>query len=131
MPDAIFPEVVWYTDSRGARRALVLSSRAGEVSHLGRGGEPLLTLAVKKYPAPNLDRKKPTPIQQALAVPEIEVIHDVVHASHEFTQEFREAKGLRSSADVAAHRGAGEWTCFLATAADEPLATAADDLTDE
>ncbi len=121
MSEQTVAEVVLFTDGRGTRPALVLSSRVGEVSHLGKGGEPLLTLAVKKLPAPNADHKKPTPIQVATAVPEVEIFHDVVHASHEFSKEFKEKKGIRNDADVAAHRGHGEWREFpLAAAAAGP-----------
>src|SRR5580700_5031686 len=102
MSDQTVAEVVLFTDGRGTRPALVLSSRVGEVSHLGEAGEPLLTLAVKKLPPPNAPHKKLEPIQVATAVPEVEIFHDVVHSSHEFSKEFREKKGIRNDADVAA-----------------------------
>lgn len=104
-------EVVLYTAQGRTQAALVLSARVGEVSHLGKNGEPLLTLAIVKQPAPNAPHKRPTGLQTAVAVPEIEILHDVVHASHEFSEEFLSKNG-RLAAQIAAQRGHGEWTEF-------------------
>lgn len=102
-------DVVIY--SRGGRscNALVLSSRDGEVSHLGANGEPLLTLAFVKFPVPNLTPKRPNPVQAATTETEIEIERDVVHASHEFSAEFKRDKGLTTAAQIVTHRGHGEW----------------------
>lgn len=103
------PEVVLYTVGGRSIPALVLSSREGEVSHLGKGGEPLLTLAVVKQPALNAQPKRPQLLQADLAQPEIEIVRDVVHASHEFSAEFKAAKGIITQGHIAANRGHGEW----------------------
>lgn len=110
MSQPSIPEVVNYTSQGRTVKALVLSSRSGEVSHLGKDGEPLLTLAFVKQPAPNAPHKRPTVLQAALATPEIEIAHDVVHASHEFSDQFKEDKGLLTEAQIVAHRGHGEWS---------------------
>lgn len=102
-------EVVLYTAQGRTQAALVLSARVGEVSHLGKNGEALLTLAIVKQPAPNAPHKRPTGLQTAVAVPEIEILHDVVHTSHEFDAAFLERNGS-TSAQIAAQRGHGEWT---------------------
>jgi hypothetical protein len=104
------PEVVNYTAQGRTVKALVLSARDGEVSHLGKSGEPLLTLAIKKQPAPNAPHKRATPLQDATSTPEIEIVHDVVHASHEFSKKFKEDKGIQTDAQIATHRGHGEWS---------------------
>ena len=49
-------------------------------------------------------------LQTATAVPEVEILYDVVHASHEFSAEFKEKKGIRTAAEAASHRGHGEWS---------------------
>jgi hypothetical protein len=103
------PEVVNYTAQGRTVKALVLKARDGEASHLGRNGEPLLTLAIVKQPGPNAPHKRPNVLQTAVSEPEIEILRDVVHASHTFSKEFREAKGLSTDAQIAAHRGVGEW----------------------
>lgn len=104
------PEVVNYTSQGRTVKALVLSGREGEVSHLGKNGEPLLTLAFVKQPAPNAPHKRPTVLQAALATPEMQFEHDVVHASHEFSSDFKRDKGIQTEAQIAAHRGHGEWS---------------------
>jgi len=104
-----FPEVVLYSSQGATQVALVLSAREGEVSHLGKNGEPLLTLAVIKKPGPNAPHKRPTGLQAVVATPEIEIQHDVVHASHEFDAEFLKKHGS-SPAQIASQRGHGEWT---------------------
>lgn len=127
------PEVVNYTALGRTVKALVLKARDGEVSHLGKNGEPLLTLALVKQPAPNAPHKRATPIQESTGTPEIEIVHDVVHASHEFSKQFKEARGLRTDADAAAHRGHGEWSEvpeLSPLAEDAGIATEADETDD-
>jgi hypothetical protein len=117
------PEVVLFTDGRGSRPALVLSARFGEVSHLGKQGEPLLTLAVKALPAPNADHKKPNALQAATSTPEVEYFHDVVHASHEFSDQFfLDKKMPKTIANIHTHRGHGEWSGFPTAAPAEEAA---------
>lgn len=103
-------QVVLFTVAGLSLPALVLSSREGEVSHLGKGGEPLLTLAVVKQPSPNAQPKRPQLLQADLATPEIEIVRDVVHASHEFSSQFKADKGIITQGHVASHRGQGEWS---------------------
>ena len=103
-------DVVMYMRGGRSCNALVLSSRVGETSHLGAKGEPLLTLAFVKFPNPNpIANKRPNLIQESTSVPEIEIEHDVVHASHEFSAEYKRLHGLITPAQIAAKRGAGEW----------------------
>lgn len=111
------PEVVIYTSQGRSVKALVLSSRVGEVSHLGKGGEPLLTLAFVKQPAVNAPHKRPTPLQADTSTPELEIVHDVVHASHEFPEQFKKDKGLDTVAKIVGQRGHGEWSEYVAPSA--------------
>lgn len=104
------PKVVKFSRSGVTVDALVLSARFGEVSHEGANGEPLLTLAIVKQPAPNAPHKRPTVLQASVAEPELEIVRDAVHASHEFSHEFKREKGLTTPALIATHRGDGEWS---------------------
>lgn len=106
----MIPEVVNYSVQGRVVKALVLTSRDGEVSHLGKNGEPLLTLAFKKFDVTNAPHKRPNVLQTAVATPEIQIEHDVVHASHAFSKQFKEDKGIQTAAQIAAHRGQGEWS---------------------
>lgn len=103
-------DVVLFSQLGRTVNALVLGVRSGEVSRLGKDGEPLLKLAFIKFPAPNAPHKRPTPLQAELAEQEIQIEHDVVHASHEFSSDFKRDKGVQTEAQIAAHRGHGEWT---------------------
>jgi hypothetical protein len=125
------PEVVNYTAQGRTVKALVLKARDGEVSHLGKNGEPLLTLAIVKQPAPNAPHKRPTPIQIETGTPEVEIVHDVVHASHEFSAEFKEKKGVKTVAEIASHRGHGEWSEVEAAPVETPITAEALGLKDE
>jgi hypothetical protein len=120
------PEVVLYIAAGMTVPALVLSSREGEVSHLGANGEPLLTLAIKKQPAPNAPHKRMTPVQIATTQPELEILHDVVHTSHTFSEDFKRAKGLRTKNDELSVRGHGEWREYEPVA-EEAAADSADE----
>src|SRR6267154_5748551 len=101
-------DVVVYSSLGRSQNALVLSTRFGEVSHQGKQGEPLLTLALIAEPAPNAPHKRPTVLQNDTSVPEIQIEHDVVHASHEFSADFKKDKGVTTAAQIASHRGHGE-----------------------
>lgn len=116
------PKVVKFSRSGVTVDALVLSARFGEVSHEGANGEPLLTLAIVKQPAPNAPHKRPTVLQASVAEPELEIVRDAVHASHEFSHEFKREKGLTTPALIATHRGDGEWAECLRSFPDERLA---------
>ena len=105
------PKVVLYRAFGRELPALVLASRDGEVSHLGSQGEPLLSLAFID-PAREIaiaPKKNTAVVLSELKTPQVFIEHDVVHASHEFSEEFKKAKGIRSDADVAAQRGHGQW----------------------
>ena len=103
------PEVVNYTALGRTVKALVLKARDGEVSHLGKNGEPLLTLALVKQPAPNAPHKRPTPIQESLGRRRSRSC-TTWFTPRMNSRKFKEAKGLRTDADAAAHRGHGEWS---------------------
>lgn len=113
------PEVVTYSVLGRAVPALVLSSRIGEVSRLGANGEPYMTLAIVKQPAPNAPHKRPSILQNDTTTPEIEIVHDVVHASHKFSAAFKEKQGLRTPAQIADYRGHGEWSEHVSAPNDE------------
>lgn len=104
------PKVVKFSRSGVTVDALVLSARFGEVSHEGANGEPLLTLAIVKQPAPNAPHKRPTVLQASVSEPELEILRDVVHESHTFSADFKREKGLTGWAEIMAHRGDGEWS---------------------
>jgi hypothetical protein len=106
------PAVVLYSAQGRTQMALVLNSRDGEVSHLGANGEPLLTLAIVKQIPPNAPYKRPVGVQ-VVATPEVEIVHDVVHASHEFDEEFLKKNG-DSLAQQLSQRGHGEWSEYVA-----------------
>lgn len=103
-------DVVLFTISGKSYTALVLAERDGEVSHLGRNGEPLLTLAYVKGQSVQPDYKKHS-LAQSQALPEVLIEHDVVHVSHEFSKEFRKEKGI-TDGQINTHRGHGEWKQF-------------------
>jgi hypothetical protein len=106
-------DVVFYSQSGKTYNALVLAAHSLNDSHLGKNGEPTLHLSVLFDDLPNTTR-------QPGSLPEPTTVHDVVHASHEFSQSYMESHGLRKFAEddvnrVAAEagirnrRGAGEW----------------------
>ncbi len=108
-------DVVKYSIFGRTLNAIVLSTRSGEVSHLGADGEPLVALAfIDPDRETGLSRNKETgeAIWPAGRIPQVFLEHDVVHASHEFSQEFKAAKGIRTPADIASVRGHGEYTEF-------------------
>lgn len=106
--------------------ALVLAARYGETSHLGSDGEPILTLAFVD-PAretgltPVRDKSgKPTgefnfPVNRN---PQVFIETDIVHESHEFSDDFKKKHGLNSAARIADVRGHGEWTEYQGDASD-------------
>jgi hypothetical protein len=120
MSQAKLPSIVLISINGQTLPALVLSARFGEVSHLGKNGEPLLTLAFVKQALPSQPHKKPTVFQAAVAVPEIQIEHDVVHASHEFDEEFKRKHGS-TPAQIAAQRGHAEWSEYAVEAIDTPV----------
>jgi hypothetical protein len=93
--------------------AIVLALRSGEVSHLGANQEPLLTLAmIDPARETGLGKDKNGEFIYPIGrFPNVFIEHDVVHASHEFDEEFLKKHGS-SQAEILAQRGHGEWTEF-------------------
>lgn len=107
-------DVVLYLQGGKTYNALVLAAHSLNDSHLGKNGEPTLHLSVLFDDLPNTTR-------QPGSLPEPTTVHDVVHASHEFSQQYMESHGLRKAAkddvnrvaaeaEIRNRRGAGEWT---------------------
>jgi hypothetical protein len=109
------PKVVIFRAFGRSMPALVLSAREGEVSHLGQNGEPILTLAmVDPYRETGLGKDEDgVPVYPVGRIPQVFIEHDVVHASHEFSAEFKEKQQISSAAQIAALRGNGEWVEFV------------------
>lgn len=97
-------DVVFYTTGGKTYNALVLSVRLGEVSHHGKNDEPLLTITYV-----DADRDSARTKSRPDYFPTVAVEHDVVHASHEFSADYKRDKGIQTPAHVANHRGPGEW----------------------
>lgn len=97
-------DVVLYVAGGKSYNAIVLASRNGEVSHEGADSEPLLDLA---FIAP--ERESKATQERPGYKPQVFIEYDVVHASHEFSEEYKREKGLLTVAQIASHRGAGEW----------------------
>jgi hypothetical protein len=95
-----------------ALNAIVLALRSGEVEHLGSNDEPLLSVAFSD-PARETGLSKDKDTGELVypfgRIPQIFIEHDVVHESHEFSDDFKKEKGLRSEAQIASLRGHGEW----------------------
>jgi hypothetical protein len=111
-------DIVLYRVQGKEYNALVFHARTGETSHLGAEGEPLLHLY---FVAPDRDS---TIVQNRLGyMPEIQKAIDVVHASHEFSEQYAKDHGLNSEAKLSQHRGEGEWEeLSVVKAADIPYA---------
>lgn len=111
------PKIVLYRAFGREVPAIVLNARSGEVSHLGASGEPLLTLAFID-PAREVavaPKKNTHVLLPETSTPQIHIEHDVVHASHEFDDEFKKKHGS-SPAQIASQRGHGEWTEYVGDA---------------
>jgi hypothetical protein len=98
-------EVVAYTAYGRTVNAIVLAARVAETGHQGASGEPLVSIAF-------IDPERESAIakRQIGWFPQIYVEYDVVHASHEFSAEYKRVHGLTTPAQIAAKRGVGEWT---------------------
>jgi hypothetical protein len=97
-------DVVSYSVHGKTYNALVLHAHAGQVDYLGKDGQPLVHLA---FLAP--DRESPIARSRPGYIPQVFVEYDVVHASHEFSDEFKRANALQTEAQIATKRGMGEW----------------------
>lgn len=107
-------DVVLYSQGGKVYNALVLVAHSLNDSHLGKKAEPTLHLAV-------LFDEPAGKTPQLGSIPEVSVVHDVVHASHAFSQAYMETHGLRlvkdgdpnkvsAEAGIRNRRGAGEWS---------------------
>lgn len=105
-------DVVLYSAFGRSLNAIVLSTRSGEVSHLGAEDEPLISVAfLDPYRETGLSKdKEGNFFYPAGRVPQVFIEHDVVHASHEFSEEFKRDKGISTPAQIASLRGHGEWS---------------------
>jgi len=97
-------DIALYSAFGRTLNALVIAVRSNEVSHLGKNGEPTLDLAFIDPARHSAIEKKQIGWQ-----PPVIVEYGVVHASHEFPAEFKREKGILTPAQVATHRGQGEW----------------------
>jgi hypothetical protein len=95
-------KVVYYYQGGKTYNALVLLSHSQNDFHLGTNAEPTLHLAVLFDDV----KGKTQPIGY---IPQVTVVHDVVHASQVFSAKYRADNGLVTAAQVAERRGAGEW----------------------
>jgi hypothetical protein len=95
-------KVVYYYQGGKTYYGLVLASHVQNDSHQGSNGEPTFHLAVL------FDDQKGK-IQPIGYIPQVTVVHDVVHASQAFSTQYKSDNGLVTAAQVAERRGAGEW----------------------
>lgn len=104
-------DVVRYSAFGRVLNAIVLAARTGETSHLGKGGEPLLTISfVDPARESGLSKDKEGNFFYPIGrLPQQFIEHDVVHASHEFSEEFKRDRNLKTANDIASLRGHGEW----------------------
>jgi hypothetical protein len=105
-------DVVLYLLQGRTLNAIVLATRSSEVAHLGSKDEPLVSLAFSDPARETGLAKDPDTGEYVYPfgrVPQIFIEHDVVHASHEFSDEFKAKKGLATDAQIAAARGLGEY----------------------
>lgn len=107
-------DVVLYSQGVRTYNALVLAANTLTMPHLGKNGEPTLHLAVL------FDDVQSGVSRQPGSIPEPSIVHDVVHASHEFDAAYMESHGLRkviegdpnkvaAETEIRNRRGAGEW----------------------
>lgn len=97
-------DVVKFSAYSRTVNAIVLAAHYGEVSHHGKSGEPLLDLI---YIDP--DRESAIEKKQMGWHPRVFTEFSVVHHSHEFAADYKQAKGIATVAQLVAQRGAGEW----------------------
>jgi hypothetical protein len=85
-------DVVLYALQGRTLNAIVLATRSSEVAHLGSKDEPLVSLAFSDPARETGLAKDPDTGEYVYPfgrVPQIFIEHDVVHASHEFSDEFK------------------------------------------
>lgn len=97
-------DIVLYSAQGITHPAIVLFAHVNEAEHLGENSEPLLHLA---FIAPERESEKVRTSSGYLPIVVTE--YDVHHASHEFSDEYRNKHGLITEAQIANHRGQGEW----------------------
>src|SRR5260370_22691973 len=99
-------DVVIYSYLGRSLNALVIGTRDGEVSHLGENGEPLVSIAFvdQLRDSATVNKRSSGSFQPPAPEPTVYIERDVLHASHEFSPEFRKEKGLQTQAQIAALR---------------------------
>jgi hypothetical protein len=100
-------DVVRYSIQGKSYNALVLHAHSGQVDSLGEDDEPLVHLA---FVAP--ERESVSARAKLGYIPQLFIEYDVVHASHEFSDQFKRENNLQTPAQIATKRGAGEWEDF-------------------
>jgi hypothetical protein len=103
-------DVVLYTALGRTLNALVLKVTA-VASHEGADGEPTLSLAfIDQEREAGAKANRVGPLQEKPGYfPTVYTEHDVVHLSHEFSDDYKRVKGLQTPAQIAAERGVGHW----------------------
>jgi hypothetical protein len=119
------PKVVQFSAFGRTVPAIVLAAREGEVSHLGSDDEPILTLAlIDPARETGLTKDKDGNFVYPVGrLPQVFIEHDVVHETHEFSEEFWKARKRDpetvSDAEVASLRGHGEYAEYIPEEAKE------------
>lgn len=112
-------DAVIYIQGGRDYNALVLAAHSLNDSHLGEDGQPQLHLAVVFDEPMDTNTRKPKAVPLG-AIPQTTTVHDVVHASHEFSDEYMKSHFLRevkpgdphfvsAKAEILSRRGTGEW----------------------
>ena len=97
-------DVVRYVLGDREYNAIVLFAHVGQPAFLGKNREPLLHVG---FIAP--ERESDVQKSKPGYIPQFFIEYDVVHESQEFSDEYKRNNGLLSPAQIASHRGAGEW----------------------
>ena len=106
-------DVVRYAAFGRSVNALVMALHTGDLSHQGANGEPLLDLLYIDPVRESAISKKQIGWQ-----PQTFVEYSVVHASHQFSDEYKREKGITTAAQLATQRGQGEWSEIYANMID-------------
>lgn len=113
-------DVVFYSAFGRTVKAIVMAVNSGDLSHQGKNGEPMLDLLYIDPARESAIEKKQIGYQ-----PRTFIEHSVVHASQEFSDEYKRSKGITTPAQLVTQRGQGEWleTAPASAAAVEPAPT--------
>lgn len=110
-------DIVLYKVQNKVYNAIVLHVHQGQPDYLGKNGEPQLHLA---FIAP--DRETAITKNKFGYIPQIFYDYDVVHASHEFSADFKKDQGVKTEAEIKTRRGQGEWVGGSPNAAEDEVA---------